>query len=189
MNLDTHREARAVKGDGWALYYSQEGYPYYHNEETGESEWAPYDGPIEKVADGEEKEKVGSDTESEEEDSGSDSDSDSADISDDEALSGLNIDKEMEAQFKAYLRTQEGKAAMEAEQERVKKVIERKQRQKEIDHEKDYVKGLLRAKSKEARKKNKGEVYTPQGILPVVMDYIFGTPGEQKSKKKGTEKG
>jgi hypothetical protein len=29
-----------LESDGWTLYYSPEGYPYYYNAVTGVSEWA-----------------------------------------------------------------------------------------------------------------------------------------------------
>ena len=39
--MDRYHEEKIQ--DGWILYYSEEGYPYYYKESTEESEWAPLD--------------------------------------------------------------------------------------------------------------------------------------------------
>jgi hypothetical protein len=39
----SHALETGANFDGWVLYYSPEGYPYYYNEFTGESQWANYD--------------------------------------------------------------------------------------------------------------------------------------------------
>lgn len=40
METETLHDAKV--NNGWILYYSEEGYPYYYNEATGESEWAQF---------------------------------------------------------------------------------------------------------------------------------------------------
>ena len=42
--MNTNSVAHEAKlSEGWVLYYSEDGYPYYYHPETQESEWAPYD--------------------------------------------------------------------------------------------------------------------------------------------------
>jgi hypothetical protein len=128
------------ESEGWTLYYSEEGFPYYFNSITSASEWATQDSYFESWED--EKQRIafnksknahqyvghlyenyemhGKNEEDDadefaEDDENEDEEEDEDDedsIEEDEESGGSSLDETLEKKFKEFLRTPEGIEAM-----------------------------------------------------------------------------